>query len=171
VVVQDLLVGIVIDRVGWVADKYVGTLGRQALQTFEGVFVVDDVPLGGWGGGFNGCLACGGGGLLGWHLYLRGWFCGWSFYAVNSVKLRGIYMLKMKNHAKSIINPEEAAFKCLRNLADIKNNLLLAGHEYVHVTLIEGKPHTNALNRMEAAAKEYKVEYERCKDIITPKYG
>ncbi len=77
----------------------------------------------------------------------------------------------MKNNGESSTNSEEVAFKCLRNLAEIKKRWLYADHEYVHITLIEGKPHANAINRMEAATKEYKLEYERCKDIIRPKYG
>lgn len=56
--------------------------------------------------------------------------------------------------------------KCLQKLAEIQQNLKSTDKEYINVSIIEGKTHDNALNRMECFTKEYKKEYELCEKII-----
>ena len=60
----------------------------------------------------------------------------------------------------------EERIKCLQKLAEIQKNLKSADEEYANVSIIEGKPHKNALNRMEIHIAEYKKEYELCEKII-----
>jgi hypothetical protein len=56
--------------------------------------------------------------------------------------------------------------KCFEKLAQIQKNLQAADKEYVNVSVIEGEPHKNALNRMELHTAEYKKEYELCEKIM-----
>jgi hypothetical protein len=56
--------------------------------------------------------------------------------------------------------------KCFEKLAEIQKNLKSADEEYVNVSVIEGKSHENAWNRMEAHTKEYRKEYELCEKIM-----
>lgn len=60
----------------------------------------------------------------------------------------------------------EERIKCFNKLIEIQKNLKSADEEYVNVSIIEGKGHENAWNRMEAYTKEYRNEYERCEKII-----
>ena len=60
---------------------------------------------------------------------------------------------------KSVLN----AFK---KLAEIQKNLKSTDDEYLNVSIIEGKGHENAWNRMECYNKEYKKEYELCEKIM-----
>ncbi len=52
--------------------------------------------------------------------------------------------------------------KCLQNLIEIQKNLKSTDDEYLTVSMIEGKPHNNALDRLEALTNLYKKEYDRC---------
>lgn len=80
-------------------------------------------------------------------------------------------MLKMEKQYILSDSSHEVGLTCLQNLIEIKQLWKLNRDEYYYYTQMVGKPHTSAADRMEATVKEYKLEYERCKDIITPKYG
>ncbi len=58
--------------------------------------------------------------------------------------------------------------KCFKKLAEIQKNLSSADEQYVNVSLIEGKPHENARNRMEAYTAQYRKEYELCEKVMKP---
>jgi hypothetical protein len=56
--------------------------------------------------------------------------------------------------------------KCFEVLTKLQQSIYLTDNEYVAVSIIEGKPHTNAWNRLELLQSEYNKEYTKCKDII-----
>ncbi len=58
--------------------------------------------------------------------------------------------------------------KCFQTLIALQKNLELSENEYINVSIIEGKTHTNALSRMEAYNAKYKKEYTLCEKIIKP---
>jgi hypothetical protein len=60
----------------------------------------------------------------------------------------------------------EERIKCFQKLAEIQKNLQSTDNEYVTVSVIEGKAHENAWNRMELHTAEYKKEYELCEKIM-----
>jgi hypothetical protein len=60
----------------------------------------------------------------------------------------------------------EERIKCFQKLAEIQKNLKSIDDEYLTVSIIEGKGHENAWNRMECYNKEYKKEYELCEKIM-----
>ena len=60
----------------------------------------------------------------------------------------------------------EERIKCFQKLAEIQKNLKSTDDEYLNVSIIEGKGHENAWNRMECYNKEYKKEYELCEKIM-----
>jgi len=62
--------------------------------------------------------------------------------------------------------PYEKRIECFQKLADLQRQLKAVDYEYVNVSIIEGKVHENALNRLEYYTKEYKNEYKRCQEII-----
>ncbi len=56
--------------------------------------------------------------------------------------------------------------ECFTKLAEIQLKMKAADEEYITVSMIEGKEHKNAYNRLEYHTSEYRKEYKRCKEII-----
>lgn len=60
----------------------------------------------------------------------------------------------------------EQRIKCFEILSKLQKDIKLADNEYINVSIIEGKVHENALNRMELYTKEYRKEYGLCEKIM-----
>lgn len=68
-----------------------------------------------------------------------------------------------KNPEKNIY---EKRIECLENMLAIQRSLLNIDYEYVNVSLIEGKTHQNALDRLEIYEKKYNEIYIKCQNIL-----
>ncbi len=76
-----------------------------------------------------------------------------------------IEYVKSKFYSKESTIYDER-IKCFEKLIELQRWLKSSDEEYVQVSTIEGKPHTNAYNRIECYTKDYKREYELCEKII-----
>lgn len=70
-----------------------------------------------------------------------------------------------KDPKKSIY---EKRIDCLARLLDNQRITKVTDNEYLTVSIAEGKPHENALNRLGIYQTDYKRTYEQCKDILKP---
>jgi hypothetical protein len=71
-----------------------------------------------------------------------------------------------KETPKPISSIYDERIKCFQKLIEIQKNLKSTDNEYINVSIIEGKTHENAWNRMETYNKEYRKEYELCEKIM-----
>lgn len=72
----------------------------------------------------------------------------------------------MNHTSKSIY---EKRIDCFQKLMENQKLVARTDEEYISVSIIEGKPHENALNRLGIYQKEYKTLFEQCKTIIFTK--
>ncbi len=55
---------------------------------------------------------------------------------------------------------------CFTLLTKLQNDIRATDEEYFKISSLEGKAHTNALDRLEALTSEYRKEYALCEKII-----
>jgi hypothetical protein len=55
---------------------------------------------------------------------------------------------------------------CFTLLTKLQNDIRATDEEYVRISSLEGKSHTNALERLEGLTSEYRKEYALCEKII-----
>ncbi len=75
-------------------------------------------------------------------------------------------IFKKKETEFEEIVPPHKKIKCLEKLLSLEKKINEIGNEYVKISLIEGKSHENALNRLEIYQKEYKSTYEKCEQYL-----
>ena len=78
---------------------------------------------------------------------------------------------RMLNSIKSKpSNPLQSIYdqriNCFTLLTKLQNDIKATDEEYFTVSSLEGKAHTNALDRLEALTSEYRKEYALCEKII-----
>ena len=55
---------------------------------------------------------------------------------------------------------------CFNKMISLQEYMKKTDEEYIRVTLIEGKEHTNAYHRLKLYRLEYEDLYDKCKSII-----
>ena len=55
---------------------------------------------------------------------------------------------------------------CFTLLTTIQNDIRATDEEYFKISSLEGKAHTNALERLEGLTTKYRTEYALCEKII-----
>ncbi len=82
---------------------------------------------------------------------------------LNSIKSKSSEQSKTAIPLQSIYDQR---INCFTLLTKLQNDIRATDEEYFTISSLEGKAHTNALDRLEALTSEYRKEYALCEKII-----
>jgi hypothetical protein len=82
---------------------------------------------------------------------------------LNSIKSKPSEQSKPNIPLQSIYDQR---INCFTLLTKLQNDIRATDEEYFTVSSLEGKAHTNALERLEGLTTKYRTEYALCEKII-----